>query len=355
LLRNDTLLAETLSRIEAVDETVYRRALERHATLTKPPGSLGKLEPLGARLAAVQGTVKPVIGRKAVAVFAADHGVAHEGTGAGVSAYPRSVTAGMVRNFLAGGAAVSTLVKAAGAELLVVDVGVDADFAPHLQLWSRKVARGTRNLLDGPAMTCAEAEAACGVGVEAAQALVARGATLLAGGEMGIGNTTPAAALTAFFTGHAAANVTGRGTGVDDEGLARKVQVVEQALAKHQRDIADPLDALARLGGFEIAALTGFYLGAAAAKTPALLDGFIATAAALVAVAMKPAVGDYLFASHLSQERGHRLQLEQLGLEPLFDFSLRLGEGTGAVLAFSVLEAAAAALSEMATFAEAAL
>jgi nicotinate-nucleotide--dimethylbenzimidazole phosphoribosyltransferase len=355
LTANDALLADTLSRIEAVDETVYRRALERHATLTKPPGSLGGLEPLGARLAAIQGTAKPVIGHKAVAVFAADHGVAHESTGAGVSAYPRSVTAGMVRNFLAGGAAINALARVAGAELLIVDVGVDADFAPHPQLWSRKIARGTRNLLDGPAMTRAEAEAACCVGVEAARALVAQGATLLAGGEMGIGNTTPAAALTAFFTGRAAEDVTGRGTGVDDEGLTRKIGVVEQALTKHQGEANDPLDALARLGGFEIAALTGFYLGVAATRTPALLDGFIATAAALVAVALEPAVRDYLFASHLSQEVGHRVQLEQLYLEPLFDLGLRLGEGTGAVLAFSVLEGAAAALSEMATFAEAAL
>ena len=352
---NDALLADTLSRIEAVDETVYRKALERHATLTKPPGSLGGLEPLGARLAAVQGTVRPVVGRKAVAVFAADHGVTNEGSGVGVSAYPRSVTAGMVRNFLAGGAAVSALARVAGAELLIVDVGVDADFEPHPQLWSRKIARGTRNLLDGPAMTRAEAEAACGVGVEAARALVAQGATLLAGGEMGIGNTTPAAALTAFFTGRAAGEVTGRGTGVDDEGLTRKIGVVEQVLAKHRAEANDPLDALARLGGVEIAALAGFYLEAAATRTPVILDGFIATAAALVAVAIEPAVKDYLFASHLSRERGHRIQLEQLGLEPLFDFGLRLGEGTGAVLAFSVLEGAAATLAEMATFAEAAL
>jgi len=348
-------LTETLSQIGGVDETAYRQALERHATLTKPPGSLGRLEGLGARLAAIQGTAKPVLAGRAVAVFAADHGVAHENTGAGVSAYPRSVTAGMVRNFLAGGAAISALARAAGAELLIVDVGVDADFEPHSQLWPCKVARGTRNLLDGPAMTRAETEAALGVGIRAARTLASRGRALLAGGEMGIGNTTPASALTAFFTGHAAGDVTGRGTGVDDEGLARKIRVVEQALAKHRGNITDPLDALARLGGLEIAALTGFYLGAAVAKTPVVLDGFIATAAALVAVALAPAVRDYLFASHLSQEVGHRVQLAHLGLEPLFDLGLRLGEGTGAVLAFGILEGAASALSEMATFAEAAL
>ena len=349
-----TELEKTLSQIQTVDTAVYQRALERHATLTKPPGSLGRLEEVGARLAAVQGTVKPVIKNKAVAVFAADHGVTHEKTGAGVSAYPREVTAGMVHNFLAGGAAINALARSAGAELLVIDVGVDADFEPHPQLWQRKVARGTQNMLFNSAMTLAETAAALGVGLVAAQTLVLRGAELLAGGEMGIGNTTAAAALTAFFTGRSAAEVTGRGTGVDDAALARKISVVEAALAKHQ-DVKSPLDALASLGGLEIAALTGFYLGAAAAKTPVVLDGFISTAAALVAVAVKPAVKDYLFASHLSEERGHRVQLEALGLEPLFDLGLRLGEGTGAVLAFGLLEGAVATLAEMATFAEASL
>lgn len=260
-------LAEALSRIVGADKEVYQRALERHATLTKPPGSLGRLEALSARLAAVQGTVKPTITNKAVVVFAADHGV----TAAGVSAYPKSVTVGMAKSFLAGGAAVNALARSAGAELLVVDVGIDADLGAHSRLWSRKIARGTRNMLDGPAMTRAETEAACGVGLEAAQKLAAPGGALLAGGEMGIGNTTPAAALTAWFTGRAARDVVGRGTGVDDEGLARKIRVVEQALAKHQ-GITDPLDALARFGGLEIAALVGFFVGAAATRTPVVLS-----------------------------------------------------------------------------------
>ena len=341
---------QTISQIQNVDLAVYQQALERHTTLTKPPGSLGRLEPLGARLAAVQGTVKPRISKKAVTVFAADHGV----TASGVSAYPKEVTAGMVHNFLAGGAAINALARSAGAELLVVDVGVDAEFTPYPKLWERKIARGTQNMLDGPAMTPEETGAALNVGLLAAQTLVSRGADLLAGGEMGIGNTTAAAALTAFFTGHSAAEVTGRGTGIDDVGLARKVKVVEAVIAKHQ-DVKSPLDALASFGGLEIAALTGFYLGAAAARTPVVLDGFISTAAALVAVALAPAVKDYLFASHLSEERGHRVQLAHLGLEPLFDLNLRLGEGTGAVLAFGLLEGAAATLTEMATFAEASL
>ena len=347
-------LAATLAQIRAVDHALYREALTRHATLTKPPGSLGRLEPLGARLAAIQKTLEPSFKTKAVAVFAADHGVAH-GNGAGVSAYPRSVTAGMVRNFLAGGAAVNALARSTGAKLLIVDVGVDVGvdaFGAHPQLWARKSARGTRNFLTEPAMTRAELETACNAGIEAARTLAGGSRALLAGGEMGIGNTTSAAALTAFFTGHAPSEVTGRGTGVDDAGLMHKIAVVEGALVLHRGEITEPLGALERLGGFEIAALTGFYLGAAATQTPVVLDGFIATAAALVAVAVKPAVKDYLFASHLSQEPGHRVQLEHLGLEPVFDLGLRLGEGTGAVLAFGILEGAAAVLSEMATFAE---
>lgn len=351
MTRNNFSLTDALSRIEKVDDTVFRQALERHNTLTKPLGSLGRLELLSARIAAIQNTVKPTITRKAVAIFAADHGVA----AAGVSAYPQSVTAGMVKNFLAGGAAINALAQVARAELLVIDVGVDADFEPHPKLWSRKIAHGTQSLLNGPAMTRAEAEAACSIGIEVANMLVAQGVTLLAGGEMGIGNSTAAAALTTFFTERTAQEVTGRGTGVDDGGLVRKVRVVERALARHQGDIADPLDALARLGGLEIAALTGFYIGAAAAKTTVVLDGFIATAAALVAAALKPAIKDYLVASHLSQEIGHKVQLKHLGLEPLFDFGLRLGEGTGAVLAIGPIESAAAALSGMSTFADAVL
>ena len=197
-----TNLDQTISQIQNVNTAMYQRALERHTTLTKPPGSLGRLEPLGARLAAVQGTVKPRISKKAVAVFAADHGV----TASGVSAYPKEVTAGMVHNFLAGGAAINALARSAGAELLVVDVGVDAEFTPHPNLWQRKVARGTQSMLDGPAMTLTETAAALNVGLDAAQTLVSRGADLLAGGEMGIGNTTAAAALTAFFTGRSAAD-----------------------------------------------------------------------------------------------------------------------------------------------------
>ena len=342
-------LAEVLEKIQPADKEVAEQARARHDQLTKPPGSLGRLESLGVRLAAIYGAPKPLIEGKGIAVFAADHGV----TAAGVSAYPQEVTAQMVLNFLRGGAAINALSGVAGASLVVVDVGVATDLELHAALLARKVAPGTKNMVDEPAMTSAEVQKACEVGIEIANRLIEEGATLLAGGEMGIGNTTAAAALTAVFTSSDVRAVTGRGTGVDDERLARKVRVIEQALDKHQPDLSKPLEVLAQVGGLEIAALTGFYLASAAQRIPVALDGFIATSAALVATALNPSVKDYFFASHLSQEPGHKKQLEHLGLEPLFEFDIRLGEGSGAVLAFGILESAAAVLSNMATFAEA--
>ena len=341
-------LAEVLE-IQPADKEVAEQARARHDQLTKPPGSLGRLESLGVRLAAIYGTPKPLVEGKGIAVFVADHGV----TAAGVSAYPQEVTAQMVTNFLRGGAAINALASLASASLLVVDVGVETELEPHPALLTRKVAPGTKNMVDEPAMTSAEVQKACEVGIEVANRLIQEGATLLAGGEMGIGNTTAAAALTAVFTKSSVQEVTGRGTGVDDESLAHKVRVIEQALDKHQPDSSKPLEVLAQVGGLEIAALTGFYLASAAHRIPIVLDGFIATSAALVAVALNPSVKDYLFASHLSQEPGHHKQLAHLGLEPLFRFDMRLGEGSGAVLAFGILEGAAAVLSNMATFAEA--
>ena len=342
-------LNEVVEKIEPADEAVAALSRARHDQLTKPPGSLGRLESLGVRLASIYGTSQPHVGGKGIAVFAADHGV----TAAGVSAFPKEVTAQMVANFLQGGAAINALAKVAGASLLVVDVGVEVDIAPHPTLLSRKVAPGTKNMLDEPAMSLEEVEDACNVGIEVADQLVGEGATLLAGGEMGIGNTTAAAALTAVFTRSSVREVTGRGTGVDDARLAHKVRVIEQALEKRQPDPNAPLKVLADVGGLEIAALTGFYLASSMRKTPVVLDGFIATSAALVAASLHPNVADYLFASHLSQEPGHERQLEHLGLEPLFEFDMRLGEGSGAALTFGILEGAAAVLSEMATFAEA--
>ena len=344
-------LQDIIRDVKPADSDVAARAKARHDALTKPPGSLGGLEALGVRLASIYGTPKPVVKGKAVAVFAADHGV----TAAGVSAYPKEVTRGMVLNFLRGGAAVNALAKVADANLLVVDVGVDADLPDHPQLLKHKVARGTANFLDAPAMTTDETLAACNVGVETARRLVSEGANLLVGGEMGIGNTTPAAALTAVLTGQPVRAVTGRGTGVTDAGLEHKITVLERALERHQPEREEPLGALAKVGGLEIAALVGFYLEAAHEQVPVVLDGFIATSAALVAVALSGHVRDYLFASHTSAEPGHRVQLAHLGLTPLFDFGLRLGEGSGGVLALPLLESAARVLTDMATFEEAGL
>jgi nicotinate-nucleotide--dimethylbenzimidazole phosphoribosyltransferase len=342
-------LVETVEQIRPVAQEALRAARERHDRLTKPRGSLGRLEEVGVRLAGIQGTVLPALDICAVAVFAADHGVA----AAGVSAYPSAVTSQMVRTILRGRAAVSALARVANATLLLIDVGVAVEFEAHPQLLRRKVRHGTHNLLERDAMSRNEAERAVEVGIEAAARLVAEGASALAGGELGIGNTTPAAAITALLSGRPPDEVTGRGTGLDDAGVARKVAVVEGALARRAIDPNDALDVLAAVGGFEIAALVGFYLASAALRTPVVIDGFIASAAAMLASTLAPAASDYWFAAHSSDERGSGAQSSRLGLAPLFDLGLRLGEGTGAVLALPLLRAAAAALREMETFEEA--
>jgi nicotinate-nucleotide--dimethylbenzimidazole phosphoribosyltransferase len=324
-------------------------ARDRQGQLTKPAGSLGQLEALAEQLAAITGRVRPAVARKAVVVMAGDHGVALEG----VSAYPRDVTPQMVVNFLHGGAAINVLARQAGARVVVVDVGVAADLPTQPGLVQRKVAYGTANLAAGPAMSRAQAEQAIQVGLDVARAEVEAGLDLLATGDMGIGNTTPSSAITAAITGLPPAQVTGRGTGLDADGLARKVAVIEGALALNRPDPADPLDVLSKLGGLEIAGLVGVILGGAAAGKPVVIDGFISGAAALVAAELAPAVRGYLIAAHQSVEAGHRAILERLGLRPLLDLGLRLGEGTGAALAFHIIEAACRIQDEMATFAEA--
>lgn len=334
------------------DEGAMARARERQGRLTKPPGSLGRLEALSVRLAGIVGTERPEIRGKAVVVCAADHGVAAEG----VSAYPPAVTAAMVANFLAGGAAVSAIARTVGARVLVLDAGVDAELPPHPDLIAAKVRRGSANIAREPAMSRPEAARAVLAGAAAARRAISGGATLLAAGDMGIANTTPSAALTAWFTGRPARDVTGRGTGVDDAALERKVWVVERALSRAAGaglGPGDALGALAELGGLEIGAMAGVMLAGAAADVPVVVDGFIAGAAALVATGLAPALPGRLLASHRGAEPGHAVQLEALGLEPLLDLGLRLGEGTGALLAMPLIEAAARTLSEMATFGEA--
>lgn len=336
-------------RIGRLDEAAMEAARRRQDQLTKPRGSLGRLEALSIHLAGITGDPTPTFEDRAVVVMAGDHGVTAEG----VSAYPSEVTSQMVRNFLGGGAAINALARNAGARVVVVDIGVAAPLDPHPDLVRRKVAPGTANLARGPAMTLEQAQQAIAVGLEVVEAEIARGLDLVAIGEMGIGNTTPSAALTAALTGVPIAEVVGRGAGLDDSGLARKIAVVERALAVNKPDPHAPLEALAKVGGFEIAGLVGVALGAAAGRVPVLIDGFISSVAALVAARLAPEAKPFLVASHRSVEAGHRVVLEDLGLEPLFDLGMRLGEGTGAVLAMHLVDAAADTLREMATFGEA--
>lgn len=324
-------------------------AQARQNVLTKPAGSLGQLEDLSVQLAAITGQLNPSLARKAVIVMAGDHGVALEG----VSAYPSEVTAQMVLNFLHGGAAINVLARQANARVVVVDVGVKANFDPLRGLERRKVAPGTRDMARGPAMTRAQAEAAIDVGLQIVAQEYAKGLDVVATGDMGIGNSTPSAAIAAVMTGLPVAQVTGRGTGVDDAGLARKVAVIERALQVNRPDRSDPLDVLSKVGGLEIAGLVGVIVGGAAHRLPVVIDGFISGAAASIAAEFAPDVKPYLIAAHQSVEIGHRALLEHLGLRPLLDLQLRLGEGTGTALAFYLLEASVRILNEMATFAEA--
>ncbi|HVI74069.1 MAG TPA: nicotinate-nucleotide--dimethylbenzimidazole phosphoribosyltransferase [Anaeromyxobacteraceae bacterium] len=342
-------LEQTLEAIPTPDLAAAKEVQTRLDQKTKPPRSLGRLEDLACTLAAIRGTADLELPRKAVVVMAGDHGVAEEG----VSAFPQEVTAQMVLNFAAGGAGINVLARQAGAEVLVVDMGVKSPLPASPAIRSVRVAPGTANLARGAAMTRAQATAALEAGIAISNELADRGVTLLAIGEMGIANTTAASALTSAFTGLPPAEVTGRGTGIDDVAHRRKVEVIARALRVNRPDPADPLGVLAALGGLEIAGLAGVVLGAAARRVPVLTDGFIATSAALCAVRLAPRAGFALLASHRSVEAGHRHLLAALGKEPLFDLDLRLGEGTGAALAMSLVEASVRILREMATFASA--
>jgi nicotinate-nucleotide--dimethylbenzimidazole phosphoribosyltransferase len=341
-----TTFDDAAAAVDDLDHGAARAAAEHHDRLTKPRGSLGRVESIGVRLAGIAGsTPPPVPAPAAVAVFAGDHGVLAEG----VTPWPQDVTAQMVQNFLAGGAAINVIARQAGARVVVVDVGVatELDAAPGLE--RRKVRAGTRNLASEPAMTVDEARRAMDVGAEVAARLVAEDAACLVTGDMGIGNTTPSAALVAAFTGRAPSDVTGRGTGIDDPTLARKVAAVEAGLARTTLT-DDPLAVLASLGGLEIAALAGFVVGGAAARVPVVVDGVIAGAALLTAARLAPGVVPFCFAGHRSTEPAAGVVLDVLGMEPVLDLELRLGEGTGACLALPVLEAGARILAEMATF-----
>jgi nicotinate-nucleotide--dimethylbenzimidazole phosphoribosyltransferase len=341
-------IEEMTAGILPLDEGAMERARQHLDQLTKPPGSLGKLEEIAVQLAGITGELAPSLGTKTVVVMAGDHGVCEEG----VSAFPSEVTWQMVLNFLAGGAAVNVLARHAGANVVCVDMGINGD-VEHPGLLNRKIRRGTRNMAKEAAMTREEAEAAVKAGYELALELAAQGTGLFATGEMGIGNTTPSAAILAAFGGITPAAAAGRGTGISDQRLVRKIEVIEQALQTNQPNPEDPMDVLAKVGGLEIAGLTGLILGAAASRRPIVIDGFISTAAALTAARLAPAAKGYMIGSHLSGEQGHALLVKEAGISPMLGLDMRLGEGTGAVLAFHLVEAAVKIMAEMATFAQA--
>lgn len=341
-------LHEVLKNIHPVDTSRTALIQARLDNLTKPQGSLGRLEELARRYCLITGKDKPQIRNKMIFTFAGDHGVAEEG----VSAFPRDVTAQMVYNFIRGGAGVNVLAKHCGVRVVVVDMGVDHDFEPMEGLEIRKIGRGTKNMTTGPAMTREEAERAVLAGVE----LVEKyhdGLDILGTGDMGIGNTTPSSAIVSVVTGTDPEKVTGRGTGIDDKSLKHKVAVIKKAIAVNRPDPKDALDVLAKVGGFEIAGIAGLVLGAALNKIPVVIDGFISTAGALVAAELNPLVKGYIIAAHQSVEIGHRKMLDHLEQIPLLDLNLRLGEGTGAALGISLVEAGVRILTEMATFADA--
>ncbi|VAX29847.1 Nicotinate-nucleotide--dimethylbenzimidazole phosphoribosyltransferase [hydrothermal vent metagenome] len=342
-------IKNTLAQITALDPKWQSRAQNHLDRLTKPPGSLGRLEEIARWFIQVRGKFPPALPQKMLFTFAADHGVTDEG----VSAFPKSVTAQMVHNFLKGGAAVNVLARHTGAEVRVVDIGVDADFKSLPNLIHRKIARGTKNMAEGPAMSRQAAETSLKTGIALAEKAMQEGVTLLGAGEMGIGNTTAASAITAVLCKAPVNKVTGRGTGVDDAALAHKQKIIDQAIRVNQPDSKDPLDILVKVGGFEIGGMAGLILGAAANRIPMIIDGFISTSAALIAVALKPAVSSYLLVAHQSVEPGHQIALQHLGLSPLLDLDMRLGEGTGAVLAMGMVDAAIKIVNEMATFEQA--
>ena len=342
-------LDEVVARIRPADSQAMHAARQRHRRLTKPPGSLGRLEDVSIQLAGIFGTERPIARKTTLIVAAADHGVVAQG----VTGYPQTVTAQMVLNFLAGGAAISVMARARGVELVIVDAGVATPLPAHPDLQVVAPGRGTKDMTRGPAMSRAQAQACLEAGVELAGSAAERGAHVIATGDMGIGNTTAASAITAALTGASPRNTTGRGTGRTDRELEHKIACVERALDVNRPDPDYGLDVLTKVGGFEIGVLAGVVLGGALARRAVVLDGYVSGAAGIIAASLCPTVLDYVIAGHLSAEPSHRIALRHMGLRPLLDLDMRLGEGTGALLAIGLVEIAAACLSEMATFDEA--
>ena len=342
-------LDDIVANIRPSDTQAKRAAARRQQRLTKPPGSLGRLEDVSIQLAGIFGTELPVAQKTSLIVAAADHGVVAQG----VTGYPQTVTAQMVLNFLAGGAAINVMAQTRGVDLIIVDAGVATPLPANPDLRVVAPARGTRDITQEPAMTRAQAETCIRAGVDLAVSAAERGAQIIATGDMGIGNTTAASAITAALTGTSPRVTTGRGTGRSNPELEHKIACVQRALDVNRPDPGNGLDVLTKVGGFEIGVLAGVVLGGALARRAVVLDGFVSGAAGLIAHSLCPTVLDYVIAGHLSAEPGHRIALEHMGLRPLLDLEMRLGEGTGALLATGLVEIAAACLSDMATFDEA--
>ena len=340
------IIEDTLKKINGLDYELMKKAQDRLDNLTKPQGSLGRLEELAKLIVGITRKENPELKNKVIFTLASDHGVTEEG----VSAYPKEVTAQMVYNFLAGGAGINVLANHVGARVVVVDIGVASDLKPDPQLVIKKINYGTKNIAKGPAMSRKEAVDSIYAGIEIFEDEFKRGIDIAGTGDMGIGNTTASSAITAVFTKKPIEEITGRGTGLDDKGLKNKIDVIKKSISLNKPDSSDPIDVLSKVGGFEIAGLAGIILAAASKKVPVVIDGFISGAAALTAFHIEPKVKDYMIAAHCSVESGHKVILERIGLKPLFDLDLRLGEGTGAALGIGLADAAIKILTEMATF-----
>ena len=352
--RTDLTIDAIAGAIESVDRQWIDKARERTASLVMPPRALGRLHDISERVCGIQRSLPPSVSRKAILVMAGDHGIVDEG----VSAFPQEVTGEMIKTFMAGGAGINVMARQAGAEIHVVDMGVKTD--PDLaglrsenRFLSRKVSPGTASFVNGPAMTRDQAEKAIMTGFHVASELFEEGIELLGTGDMGIGNTTPSAAIGLVITGADSEAMVGRGTGIDDTSYQRKKEVIRQGIEHNRPDPADGVDVLAKVGGFEIGGIAGSILAGAYHRRPVVVDGFISTAGALIAAALSPAAAEFMFAGHCSEEPGHRLMLQHLGLHPILDLGMRLGEGTGGALAMGVIEAAVRIFCDMATFEEA--
>lgn len=342
-------LKDLLGKIQPISMEYYHKAQERLDNLTKPKESLGKLEEFAKRYVAIKENLRPRIEKKAILVFVGDHGVTEEG----VSAYPKEVTHQMVLNFLNGGAGINVIARHVGCEVKVVDIGVDYNFGLISGLISKKVAYGTENMTLGPAIQREQVLQALDVGVEIIQQCVSEKMDIIGTGDMGIGNTTASSAITAVITGRPVEEVTGRGTGIDDEVYLRKIKVIKKAIEINRPDPSDPIDVLSKVGGLEIAGIAGSIVGAVANRIPVVLDGFISGTGALIAIQLNPHIREYIFAAHKSQEIGHGILLKKIGLVPFLDLSMRLGEGTGAALGINLIEVSLKIYNEMSTFSEA--